>query len=164
MIYIVFRINDIRLPWFLAANGMDEIFISDRNAKCIKTFDARSGAFLKNFDVHGVDARCKGTLSPQGLYVDEDDNLIVVDNMKKSLHIFDRHGEYAATMHGANELSDCEPWAISATSEQFFARPIARSRVSGNDNTRTMAVSMATPDPIVKLYKLSACPHYTEFI
>ncbi|XP_039264535.2 uncharacterized protein LOC120340359 [Styela clava] len=162
---IIIRNNHIRLPWFLTSNSKDEIFISDRNSKCIKVFDTRNQRYIKCFDTSGFDTRVKKSIVPQGLCTDENENLIVVDSNTKSLLLFDPKGSFIRPLTRKAEFDLYgEPWAIAMTTSPQFHRPICRSKCRGNDNARTLAVSMATPKPAVGIYKLSFCPHYTSYV
>lgn len=114
------------------------------------------------FDTHGTDTRSQKSLLPQGLCTDENDNLLVVDSFTHSLLLFDRYGQFLKVL--AKMSAEQEPWAVSMTTDPQVVAAVNRARNQGLDDARALVISMAAPKPTVNIYKMSFCPHYTNYI
>jgi len=149
---IHFRNKDLRIPWFIASNSKEDIYISDRSAKCIKVYEWRTGQFLHKFDAAGVDNRCsKGSFSPQGIDIDCDDNIYVNDDVTKGVLLFDKYGEFVKSfplkLEDPHEMVRLWSLALSTANHDKKRNPHSR-----------LAMSFSNRKPRAHVYNLSFCP------
>ncbi|XP_076808561.1 uncharacterized protein LOC143451727 [Clavelina lepadiformis] len=156
---ILIRNRDIRLPWFIASDSSLNVFISDRTAQCVKVYDSTSGKYLRRFDAAGVDTRCaKGSLMPQGICVDDDDNIFVADEVSSSVLIFDKHGEKVRYLPLKIDPKEDQVWALALNNNHELTCGKRNPAISP---TRKMALSFSHRKPRGHVYNLSFCDHYS---
>ncbi|XP_078482179.1 uncharacterized protein LOC108949339 [Ciona intestinalis] len=161
---ILVRDKDIRLPWFIAADSELNVHISDRTSQCVKVFDSRNGRYERRYDIAGVNNRCrKGSLLPQGICMDEDDNAFVVNDLTNTVAIFDRHGEHVRDLSmEESSPKESKMWSLALSKYdkvQFPQSVLVRNQMISP--ARKIALSMSRRKPQAFVYNLSFCKHYS---
>jgi len=125
----------------------------------LQVFDTRNGTFVRRFDRIGVNTRCcKGSFLPQGICVDEDDNVFVNDEASNSLMMFDRHGEYVKQF--PLQLNSESIWSLAMSFPKTSGQASEKRRNPTVSPSRKIAVSYSRRRPGVHIYNLSFCRHY----
>lgn len=91
---------------------------------------------------------------PQGMCMDEHDNILLADSYSRSILLFDKHGQYIKSFL-TNQIRRHDPWAICMS----HVHPVEGTK----DNARRLIISVASPELLVNFYKLSFCKHYVKY-
>lgn len=144
------RQQEIELPWFIASDSKLNVHVVDRSSGCIKVYDTKSKRFVRQYDASGVGARCTtGSLHPQGITLDEDSNILVIDDVTQQLVIFDQYGELVRKLP-LNLPSHCRLWSLALNS----CGNRHRHRSESATLSKLAAVSLVHEQPLVHVYKL----------
>ena len=102
------KINDknLSLPWGVAVNDSNEIFISDMNNNRIVVMNAKE-EFIRSFGQGLVD-------DPRGISIDSEGRAFVVSKGNNKIYLFNSNGEYVRVVNNVGSLN--EPRGISLDS------------------------------------------------
>ena len=165
-------------PVYLAINSKGELFVSDRRHRSIYVFTL-DGEYLRK--VAPADAEEARVWGPLGLGVDEDDNLLVTDVGRTSLHqviVFDENGTELrrfGTFAQVNEISETPgafyfPNDVEAMAGKIYVADSNNRRVQVFDENgqfdsivRTSGIPRGlTLDRQERLYVADALAHQTD--
>lgn len=95
---------------------------------------------------------------PQGIDIDDDDNVFVADELSNEILVFDRHGEYVRQFPLRLENDYCQLWSLALSNRPPPSQTKRNKLISP---TRKMAVSYSNRKPRARVYDLSFCRHYS---
>ena len=104
---VIKTITEMNQPWGMAINSKGSIVVAEYGEKCVSIFSPE-GEKIKSF---GSEGSGPGQFKwPQGLAVDDDDNILVVDNWNNHIQKFTSDGEFVS---GVDNLGLKSPVGIA---------------------------------------------------
>ena len=95
---------------------------------------------------------------PQGLAIDEDDNVLVANQVTTSIALFDKHGEIVRNFSLQNDVTQIELWSLALSNRPQLSY-LKRNKLLSP--TRKIALSFSNRKPRAQVYDLSFCRHYS---
>ena len=107
--------------------------------------DLRSRKTIFEFDKAGKNSKIEpGCVSFQGIEVDNDMNIIVVDDKSSELIVFDKYGEFVREIP-LDFVGNSKAWAVSINEAKVKRK---------NRSTMKLAVSAYNDSPFVNIYQI----------
>ena len=93
-------------PWYISTDHRNRILVSNINNGCVTVYNSADGMEMLSFPA-ATDQR---KLKPQGVCVDDEDNILVADEDSKSLLLYNPSGKFLKTLI---DLEEGDPYCVA---------------------------------------------------